>query len=160
MVLVAFVVLAPTVRAYVTQQEQLREVNATLAAAEDDLAALTGELEQWQDDDFVRAQARERFNYVEPGETSYRVIDPETVLGADPIADLTAEAQQEATGLTTGASGPWYVTVWDSIEIAGTAQSEAAEVEDEAADEAAPEDADEAGHEDTDEAPGTQEEAP
>lgn len=129
MILVAFVVLAPTFRAYVTQQEQLREVNADLASSQAQAEALAAELEQWQDDDYVRAQARERFNYVEPGETSYRVVDPETVVGEDPIADLTAQAQQAASGLTTGARGPWYVTVWDSVQIAGAAQDQAAQDE-------------------------------
>src|SRR5690625_5026518 len=51
-VLVAFVVLAPTLRHAVEQQEQLRGLNADIEAAEERTAALELELEQWQDPTF------------------------------------------------------------------------------------------------------------
>lgn len=117
--LVAFIVLAPTLRAYVTQQEQLRELNSQLADTNDRIAELEAELERWNDPNYVRQQARDRFSYVEPGETAYRVIDPETVTGEDPVAELTTP---EASAYVPRESDPWYLSVWESIEIAGAAE--------------------------------------
>lgn len=118
--LVAFVVLWPTLRAYVTQQEQLRDLNAQLADTNAQVVALEKELERWSDPDFVRAQARERFSYVAPGETAYRVIDPETVTGEDPMAELTAQAN-ERSPYAPSQTQPWYVSVWGSVEVSAAA---------------------------------------
>lgn len=119
-VLIAFVVLVPTVRAYVSQQEQQRDLNRQLTAAQEEATALENELARWQDPDYVRTQARERFGYVLPGETAYRVVDPETVVGEDPIADLMA-SEDSRPQYAPATSDPWYVSVWQSVEVAGAA---------------------------------------
>ncbi|ACQ79280.1 Septum formation initiator [Beutenbergia cavernae DSM 12333] len=122
--LVAFIVLMPTLRAYVAQQEQLRDVNAQLADAQARTESLQAEYDRWQDPTYVQSQARERFHMVMPGETMYRVLDPETVTGEDPIGDVTEEAAQEDGALVPDPDrAPWYVTVWDSVQVAGGAGS-------------------------------------
>lgn len=121
-VLVAFIVLAPTLRAYVTQQEQLRDINATLADTNARVDSLQEQLDRWADPEYVKSQARDRFGYVLPGETVYKAIDPETITGEDPMADLTASGQ-ELPPYATASALPWYATVWDSVEIAGAAQA-------------------------------------
>lgn len=112
-VLVAFIVLAPTLRHAIEQQEELRDLTARVEQARARNAGLEAELARWQDPIFVQAQARDRLGYVLPGETTYRVIDPETVVGeegADPTVGLM---------LPQAARVPWYVAVWDSIQVAG-----------------------------------------
>ena len=110
--LVAFIVVAPTLRAYVTQREQSRQVEAQLAAVEASVESLEDELERWEDDAFLRAQARERLNFVLPGEALFRVIDPHTVV--DP--DVTGPG---LSGLTTSVDSspavPWYLLLWESV---------------------------------------------
>ena len=110
--LVAFIVVAPTLRAYVTQREQHRQVEAQLAAAEASVESLEGELERWEDDAFLRAQARERLNFVLPGEVLFRVIDPQTVLDPD-------VAGPGLSGLTASVDSspavPWYLLLWESV---------------------------------------------
>jgi len=122
-VLVAFIVLAPTLRHAVEQQEQLRELSADIEAAEERTAALELELEQWQDETFVQAQARDRLGYVMPGEQTFRVVDPETVVGTD------AEAELEATGVPGMEDAPWYLALWESVSMAGQAVPGAPEPE-------------------------------
>lgn len=124
--LVAFIVLAPTLRAYITQQEQLRDLNSQLADTNERIAQLEAELARWDEPDYVRQQARDRFSYVAPGETAYRVVDPETVTGEDPMGDLTAEAEGRSP-YAPSASDPWYVSVWESVEVAGAAEETLAE---------------------------------
>lgn len=113
-VLVAFVVLAPTLRAYLTQQEQLRSLEEQIAAAEDRTAALQTAIDRWDDERYVQAQARDRLGFVMPGETPFVVLDPETVTGEEPETD-----DDETGPVTMPRTGPWYLTVWDSVQVAG-----------------------------------------
>jgi len=114
-VLMAFIVLAPTLRAYVSQQEQTRSLAAQIEASEDRSAVLEGEIEKWDDPAFVQARARERLGYVLPGETPYRVVDPQTVTGEEVPTD------EEEGPVSVPQDGPWYLTVWDSVQVAGEA---------------------------------------
>lgn len=126
-ILVAFAVLAPTLRHAVAQQEQLRRLRADVEAVELRNDELRAELERWDDPVFVQAQARDRLGYTMPGERVYRVIDP-------PAADEGEAGGEEALELSRlpePSDMPWYLTVWDSIEIAGNAPAEIPEVQDE-----------------------------
>ena len=114
-ILTAFIVLAPTLRAYVSQQEVRRDLNAQIETAQEGTEQLQRTVGRWGDDAFVRAQARERLGFVMPGETPYRVVDPETVTGV-PVDDGGAEVTGPGTVPQTG---PWYLTVWDSVQLAG-----------------------------------------
>ncbi|NCT91197.1 septum formation initiator family protein, partial [Cellulomonas sp. APG4] len=119
--LVAFSVVFPTVRAYLGQRAELEALAAEVEQAqrtEEDLAA---ELARWDDDAYVAAQARERLSYVLPGETPYRVIDPETVV-EEPVVDPATEGDVVGPALPAGGSvDPWYATVWRSVEAVGEA---------------------------------------
>lgn len=113
--LVAFVVLAPTLRYAVAQQEQLRSLNAEVDGARTRNTDLQRRLELWQDPQYVQAQARDRLGYVMPGETPYIVVDPETVTGGESVADVEAAARVAARAAAT----PWYLRVWESVQVAG-----------------------------------------
>ncbi|MBC7290573.1 MAG: septum formation initiator family protein [Actinotalea sp.] len=117
-VLVAFTLLFPSVRAYLGQQAELEELRQDLAAAQHRQDYLRGELDRWGDPAFVQAQARSRLSYVMPGETPYRVIDPEVVV--EPPAVEATGTDQTGPALPVGGSGlPWYTTIWESVEVAG-----------------------------------------
>lgn len=116
--LVAFTLLFPSLRAYLGQRAELEALALELTAAEQRQADLRAELERWEDPAYVEAQARSRLSYVMPGETPYRVIDPEVVVEAPVVEGTTTEATGPA--LPVGGSGtPWYTTIWDSVEVAG-----------------------------------------
>jgi cell division protein FtsB len=114
--LVAFIVLAPTLRAYVTQSEQDRRVTADVARTQAEVAELEAQLARWDDPSYVQAQARERLSFVMPGEVPYLVIDPGSVETADGAA---VEAKGLQAAEAPGPEVPWYLTVWESIEAAG-----------------------------------------
>ena len=118
-VVLALAVLLPSMRVYFTQQDNLRQLRADRDQASTQVEDLTDDLRRWDDPAYVVAQARERLAYVFPGETAYRVMDPELV-----------EAQkQDVSGAIetpdTSPLSPWYSTLWDSIETAGTGSSAA-----------------------------------
>ena len=122
-VLLAFIVVTPTMRAYLKQRGQYQQVEAQLAATAENVELLESELARWDDPSFVVAQARERLNLVLPGEVPYRVIDPQTVLGAEAasegIAGLTAAED-------TSPAVPWYLTLWNSVLEAGEGPAQGA----------------------------------
>ena len=120
-VLVAFAVLFPTVRAYLAQRSELDRLATQVAEAERAERDLQAELDRWQDPAYVAAQARERLQFVLPGETSYRVIDPEVIVEA-PEIEITTDGSGTGPAVPLGAGQrPWYATVWQSVEEAGAA---------------------------------------
>lgn len=116
--LVAFTLLFPSLRAYLGQRAELAALEQELVAAQERQADLRAELERWEDPAYVEAQARSRLSYVMPGETAYRVIDPEVVV--EPPAVEGTTSPETGPALPVGGSGtPWYTTIWDSVEVAG-----------------------------------------
>ena len=67
----------------------------------------------WNDDAFVRAQARERFGYVRPGETAYVVLDED----GEPI-ETRSELHDPGQVLREPPEA-WWQDAWSSVELAG-----------------------------------------
>jgi cell division protein FtsB len=88
-----------------TRRGALEQESAELSASIDELET---QLQLWDDPAFVRAQARERLNFVMPAETGYVVVDESG--SAKPVT--TAE------GIPVTAGGPWYSRLWASLEAA------------------------------------------
>jgi hypothetical protein len=94
------------VRVYLTQQAQIQDIEDRQYAQQLHIRALQEERAKWDDDDYVRAQARDRFHYVLPGETAFVVLD------GDP------EPDSATNGGGAGARKqpqPWYRGLWSSI---------------------------------------------
>src|SRR5699024_3796890 len=83
MVLIAFIVLSPTLRAYVNQQEEHRQLAAQISDTKDHNDQLRQEIERWDSEAYIKAQARERLGFVLPGQTPYRVVDPQVITGEE-----------------------------------------------------------------------------
>ena len=117
--LLAFVLLFPTVRAYLAQRADNDRLVQHVAAARADNEQLTAELNRWTDDAYVAAEARERLAFVLPGETAFRVVDPETV--PDPTAPVVDATGSGPALVAAGTTTPWYATIWESVKAAGAA---------------------------------------
>ncbi|WP_344297764.1 septum formation initiator family protein [Agromyces neolithicus] len=110
----AVVVLAPSIAAFAQQRQQIAELRAAVSAQEEEVARLRDERERWNDETFIVTQARERLYYVMPGEVSYLVIDDRPVgTAADAAAEVSAEV--------TETKGDWMRTLLDSVMTAGLA---------------------------------------
>ena len=95
-----------------SRRSALEQESAELRASINELET---ELQLWDDPAFVRAQARERLNFIMPGEVGYVVVDE---AGAtQPVT--TAE------GIPVTAGGPWYSRLWASMEAADVPVEEA-----------------------------------
>lgn len=116
---VAIVIVWPTVARYYSSQRELAAARAELTTTEEHIEELQTELDLWNDDDFVRSQARERLGYVMPGQTLYVVKDPGAGTAQDQRDERIAEVNRNRRAAT-----PWYVTMWDSVSVAGQTEAE------------------------------------
>ncbi len=102
-----------SLKAYLQQRQHIAELKAEIAQSEADIDALEREKARWRDPAYVQSQARARFGYVMPGETSY------VVLGADgkPLeAETSLRPRQEVLAKEPTA---WFETAWNSVLLAG-----------------------------------------
>lgn len=103
------------VRVYLSQQAEIARMEAATAAQRELIGRLSDEAALWQDPEYVRIQARQRFYMGYPGEKPFVVIsDPE---GAARDAGLDPEAAAEQD------RDPWYGTLWSSIRAANDERS-------------------------------------
>ncbi|MGO4956582.1 FtsB family cell division protein [Luteococcus sp. Sow4_B9] len=66
---------ASSLRVYLRQERELAVAQQLIAERTAANAELGDEIKRWQDEDFVKAQARQRLGWVVPGEVGYRVVD-------------------------------------------------------------------------------------
>lgn len=115
--LLSLVLLLPTVRAYVAQQGELNGMRDELAQAEEEHDELESQLGRWDDTRFVEQEARDRLNFVMPGDRPWRVLDPESVV--DDIDPVTGEAVGDGPVRGFDEGTPWYDAIWTSVQVAG-----------------------------------------
>lgn len=114
-VLLAVVLLLPTVRAVLTQQSELRELRSELSQQQTQKAELETELARWDDRSYVIEQARSRLSFVMPGDKVWRTLDTDSVPEDEPEPGVVDPSPAASDGPAT----PWYTSVWDSVRIAG-----------------------------------------
>jgi cell division protein FtsB len=85
LLVLAIIVLAPNLRIFIEQQNQLAELEASVAEHQEAVDELTEDVARWDDPAYIEAEARERLYFIHPGESSYIVID-DGATAADPAA--------------------------------------------------------------------------
>jgi cell division protein FtsB len=105
------VVLAPSLRIWVEQRQEIAALKAEVDAAEQALGDLENERARWDDPSYVETQARERLYYVKPGEFSYLVIDDGATVTTPSGVPISDELQ------TTEVD--WVKTMLSSVLTAG-----------------------------------------
>jgi cell division protein FtsB len=117
-VLLAVVLLLPTVRGAVQQSHELDRLRTELAQNQAERDRLEVELGRWEDRSYVEEQARSRLSFVMPSDKVWRVVDPDAA-GDDDVDPVTGEAVGSGpVGTSTGPSVPWYQSVWESVQVA------------------------------------------
>ena len=104
---------ASSMRAYLQQRSHIGDLKTRIAEREQSINDLEREKRRWEDPAYVRAQARERFGYLMPGETGFEVI------GADgqPLEPQATLKDPDEVIRTTPTA--WWTDAWDSVELAG-----------------------------------------
>ena len=104
---------ASSLKAYFQQHSQIQDLRGRIAASESDIHRLEAEKARWNDPAYVREQARARFGYLMPGQTSYVVIGED----GKPLAAQSTLSDPRTTDTTTPTA--WWTTEWRSVELAG-----------------------------------------
>lgn len=84
---------------------EIARLEESIAAKQAEKDALTQEIARYDDEQFVREQARRRLGVIEPGETAWRVVDPRL----SPESSVTTSPDDEAI------QPKWYEVLWDSV---------------------------------------------
>lgn len=115
---VLMVSYASSMRAYLEQRDYLASLHSDITESRANIRALEREKQRWDDPAYVRAQARERFGWVLPGETAFQVIDEDgKPLGHD-------DSLTDPDAVTETARPLWWQSAWRSVEIAGNPEQE------------------------------------
>ncbi len=110
---VLMVSYASSMKAYFQQRAHLQELKAQIAERQAGITVLEREKQRWEDPAYVARQARERFGYLMPGETSFVVLDA-AGKPLDSSSTLNDPAEVVAREPTA-----WWDTAWGSMELAG-----------------------------------------
>lgn len=111
LVILTVIVLAPSLKILVEQRQQVAALQASLAVQQKAVDDLGKQRARWNDPSYLQAQARERLDYVYPGEFSFLVID-------DGKSDPTAAQLPISAGIQA-ATVDWVDTLITSVFTAG-----------------------------------------
>ena len=103
---------ATSLRIYYTQAHDIAATKAQIAERQQRIAVLQDELARWQDEEYVRTQARQRLGWVVPGETGYKVVDAD----GKPLGG-GAEISGEVTTVAEPGDA-WWAKLWGSVAAA------------------------------------------
>jgi len=78
-ILIGMFTLAPSIQIWYEQQRQIADYRALVVKAQEDLEGMQQERLRWDDEVYIRAQARDRLYFVMPGEVSFLVMDAEGI---------------------------------------------------------------------------------
>ena len=108
---------ASSLKAYFQQHSQIQQLRGQIAASESSIARLQSEKARWNDPAYVREQARARFGYLMPGQTSYVVIGD----NGKPLAAQATLADPRTSDAVTPTA--WWTREWRSVQLAGNPPS-------------------------------------
>jgi cell division protein FtsB len=108
---------ASSLKAYFQQHSQIQQLRSQIASSESSISELESEKAHWRDPAYVREQARARFGYLMPGQTSYVVIGD----NGKPLAAQSTLSDPRTHSSSTPTA--WWTTEWRSVELAGNPPS-------------------------------------
>ena len=116
LLLIAVMVLAPTLKSVVEQRQQIADLQASVENQQRLVDELREQRARWDDPSYIRAQARDRLLYVMPGETSYLVID-------DRAPSVAPEDSTPISSLVQKTRSDWAQNLLGSLVTAGTTEA-------------------------------------
>lgn len=112
LIVMFMVVLAPSLRILIEQREQISALEADVAASKRAVGDLKDQKARWSDPHYIENLARERLDYIFPGDFSYLVTDTGST------APTTANGQPISKKLQT-TEVDWVKAMLSSVFTAG-----------------------------------------
>ncbi len=120
LLIVAIMVLAPGLRIFVEQRNELADLRAQVSQQQEQVTKMEAERARWDDPSYLRAQARNRLFFVMPGDVSYLVIN-DVVVEQDDTTRVSKSIQMTETD--------WVQSVFNSVMVAGLSSKPAEELQ-------------------------------
>lgn len=111
-VLVIFLALsiATPLRNYFEQRAEIARLDEKIHAQEQRKNELTDELNRYNNEDYIKEQARTRLGLIEPGESAYRIISPR-IKSTAPGEGVNGDDEKQQ------GEREWYQKLWDSLSV-------------------------------------------
>lgn len=103
------VAVAVPFKIWLDQRSGISSLNSQIHDEQARVSQLQRQHARWSDPSYIEKQARQRLHYMTPGTKSTAVF------GKKP----KAKHQVTTTATTVATGGPWYSTLWQSMEVAG-----------------------------------------
>jgi len=120
LIVLTVVVLAPSLRILVEQRQEITALTADVAEQQEAVDELEGQRARWDDPSYIQSLARERLDYVYPGEFSFLVIDDGMTVTSPDGLPISEEIQ------TTKVD--WIGSMLSSVLTAGLTDAPAGEI--------------------------------
>ena len=98
-ILVGIFTLAPSIQIWDEQRHEIADFKALVEQAKAELEDLEAERLRWDDEVYIRAQARDRLYFVMPGEVSFLVMDADGIDVSDTsgtVGAMLAEKRKQS----------------------------------------------------------------
>ena len=105
LIILTIVVLAPSLRTLVEQQNQIAELTQAVEDKKNQVNELESDIARWDDPAYIEAQARDRLVYVYPGDYTYLVIDDGKTITTDDGAPISDDIQTTEVDWVRGLLG-------------------------------------------------------
>ena len=104
---------ASSLRIYFAQAHDIAATKTEISERQQRIVTLQAELAKWQDEDYIRTQARERLGWVVPGEVGYKVVDAD----GKPLGGGSEISAETADGVKPPEDA-WWAKLWGSVAAA------------------------------------------
>ncbi|WP_257203313.1 FtsB family cell division protein [Corynebacterium cystitidis] len=104
--LVVLIAIAVPMRTYYEGRSEINRLNESIAAKQQQRNDLVDDINKYNNEDYIKQEARRRLGMMEPGETAWRIIDPRM----DKDQAVTTERESAAPP-----ARPWVEVAWDSL---------------------------------------------
>lgn len=101
----AVILLALPAREFLRQRSEIESARSNAATQQSRVDELQRKVDQWNDPEYIRLQARQRLRFMLPGEIAYTVIKP----GDTDDSPLPVPTEQNVP------NGPWFSKLWSSV---------------------------------------------
>jgi cell division protein FtsB len=103
---------ASSMRAYLQQRDHINDLKQQIASSKANIATAEREKRRWHDPAYVEAQARSRFGWAMPGETTF------VVLGSDGKPLTTDDALTDPDTIAQPKAKAWWGKAYSTLEAA------------------------------------------
>jgi cell division protein FtsB len=125
--LIGVLTLAPSLQILFEQRRDIADYQALVEQAKAELEGMKEERLRWDDEVYVRSQARDRLYFVMPGEVSFLVMDAEGIDVSDTSGSVGAMLAEQRRGSgfsqeVVASKASWVESILESALRAGLEQ--------------------------------------